>query len=357
MKHILITNGHLNVGGTEKSLINLLHSIDYTQYEVDLLLFEGLGDYLGDVPKEVNIILCDLTGTYGSFLQVLKNNLKSPKTIYLKMVMTLAGKIDKRTLRFLRKSKAYDIAIAYRVGTPMDYVSYGVKAKRKYFWWHHGEFYYADDLVHSWQQAALNMDGMVCVSESVKQIVEPYFCSFVKKIMVIPNSLNIPELYRKAEEEKPLDSGQMNIVSVGRFSVEKHMADCVYVAQKLCNSGHSFRWYLIGDGAEWDSIQALIHENTLEDYIICTGSLKNPYPYIKNADLLVHPSYVESQGLTVLESMALGQLTVCVCSDGVSEFADDGRNRQIKEKAKETAEDFSCNIIWNRIKEFLLEDE
>lgn len=383
MKRILITNGHLNVGGVEKSLINFLHSVDYSQYEVDLLLFEGLGDYLEDIPKEVNIILCDLTGTYGPFSQVLKNNLKSPKVIYQKAVMTFAGKKDKRAIRFLRRSGQYDIAIAYRVGTPMDYVSYGVKAKRKYFWWHHGEFDYPDSLVHSWQQAASNMDGMMCVSESIKKVVEPYFQPFIKNIAVIPNSLNIPELYRKSEEGNPFQRGETSIVSVGRFSAEKHMADCVTVAKKLLDSGYDFRWYLIGNGAEWDKIQSLIHEMKMDKYIICTGSLNNPYPYIKNADLLVHPSYVESQGLTVLESMALGQLTVCVNSDGVSEFAEDGRNAVvaqkntdslyqavieaialddkkaagIKEQAKETAEQYSCNIIWNRIEELLLEGE
>lgn len=41
---ILITNGHLGIGGVEKSLVDLLKSIDYSKHQVDLLLFEGLGN-------------------------------------------------------------------------------------------------------------------------------------------------------------------------------------------------------------------------------------------------------------------------------------------------------------------------
>ena len=60
-KRILITNGHMKVGGVEKSLVNLLNAIDYSKYCVDLILFEGTGEYFTDIPKEVNVIICDLT--------------------------------------------------------------------------------------------------------------------------------------------------------------------------------------------------------------------------------------------------------------------------------------------------------
>ena len=57
-----------------------------------------------------------------------------------------------------------------------------------------------------------------------------------------------------------------------------------------------------------------------------TGRLTNPYPYIQSADLLFHPSLVESQGLTILEAMALGTPVVVVESAGPKEFVENGRN-------------------------------
>ena len=73
-KRLLFVNGHLNVGGVEKSLVDLLKAIDYDKYEVDLVLFEELGDYIDEIPKEVNIKFYDLTNTYGAFLKCIFSN-------------------------------------------------------------------------------------------------------------------------------------------------------------------------------------------------------------------------------------------------------------------------------------------
>lgn len=67
-KNILFINGHMNVGGVEKSLLDVLKHIDYEKYNVDLLLLEEIGDYGKEIPSEVKIILKSLQDTYGNFL-------------------------------------------------------------------------------------------------------------------------------------------------------------------------------------------------------------------------------------------------------------------------------------------------
>ena len=54
---ILFINGHLEAGGCERSLTDVLKNINYDKYEVDLLLLERRGDYLEEIPQEVNIKL------------------------------------------------------------------------------------------------------------------------------------------------------------------------------------------------------------------------------------------------------------------------------------------------------------
>lgn len=49
-KKILFINGQLNVGGIEKSLVDLLNWIDYSQYDINLLLLEGMGGYVESLP-------------------------------------------------------------------------------------------------------------------------------------------------------------------------------------------------------------------------------------------------------------------------------------------------------------------
>ena len=46
-------NGHLGVGGVEKSLVDLLRALDYTKYEVDLLLLEAKGVLNDRLPSSV----------------------------------------------------------------------------------------------------------------------------------------------------------------------------------------------------------------------------------------------------------------------------------------------------------------
>ena len=60
MKSILFINGHMNTGGVEKSLLDILRRLDYGHYNVDLLLLEELGDYADEIPSDVHIHLKSL---------------------------------------------------------------------------------------------------------------------------------------------------------------------------------------------------------------------------------------------------------------------------------------------------------
>lgn len=57
---------------------------------------------------------------------------------------------------------------------------------------------------------------------------------------------------------------------------------------------------------------------------------------MKYANLFVHPSYIESQGLTVLEAMALGVPCVVTKSRGPCEFIQDGVNGLLTEQSPES---------------------
>lgn len=70
MKKILFINGHLNTGGVERSLVDVLRHMDYTKYAVDLLLLEDIGDYASELPPEVNVLFRDLHNTYGGLCLV-----------------------------------------------------------------------------------------------------------------------------------------------------------------------------------------------------------------------------------------------------------------------------------------------
>ena len=56
MKKILISSFDLEIGGVERSLINMLNSFDYENYDVDLMLYSHTGDFMNLIPNEVNLL-------------------------------------------------------------------------------------------------------------------------------------------------------------------------------------------------------------------------------------------------------------------------------------------------------------
>lgn len=60
------------------------------------------------------------------------------------------------------------------------------------------------------------------------------------------------------------------------------------------------------DASEWaGALKAVIAEMGLEHHVRFTGLRPDPYAFIRAADLLIHPSRTEGQGLVLLEAMIL----------------------------------------------------
>ena len=325
----------MNTGGVEKSLLDVLKHLDYSKYEVDLLLFQGIGDYENEIPEEVNILEIDLLKTEGSFKKLIINSFKEHKFSSLKFRL-LSKRINKKLkpslLAKMKKywslSKQYDIAIAYRFGFPMDFVAYLVEAKEKFVWWHHGAYMYSKDETYMINKTLQNFDRIVFVSKSCMNMASDNGLNCMGKSVVIPNMLDVEYIENKSKEFIPYDKNENKIiVTVSRLSPEKHIENVVYAAELLVkNNILNFIWYIVGDGSEYNNLKKIISDKNLEDKIILTGNQVNPYPYVSCADVYAHTSYLESQGIAILEAMSLGKLCVVTKSDGALEFCKDGYN-------------------------------
>lgn len=223
----------------------------------------------------------------------------------------------------------YDCAIAYRIGICTEFVLYVVKSNKKITWWHHGSFDYNDRETNIIQHIYDKFDYIVSVSEGCKKMLLERFHNIEDKLVVIPNIIDSDLIIQKSLDNVNIFENLdrfIKIISIGRLSPEKGMINCVYVCKKLVQAGYKVKWYLIGDGVEYENILTEIKNNNLEDSIYLLGNISNPYPYLKKADIFVHPSYVESMSITVLEAMTLEVPVVVVKSIGPSEFIVNKRN-------------------------------
>lgn len=327
-RQLLFINGHLNTGGVERSLVDVLKHIDYSRYDVDLLLFEGEGEYRSEIPQDVHVYAYDITHIYGSLLQTLFTSIKMRSLfLFFYRLAIFFGKPLPVLRLFLRPChKQYHAVIAYRTGLANDIATRCIKATKHISWWHHGEMNVFGKEKETLAAEYQLCDHIVSVSNACTRMLQREFPESSSKFITIPNMLCTDEIIAKAKFYNPKLTDKFNIVTVGRLSPEKNMHLCLETAAKLKEQGVPFHWNIIGGGEQFDMLQSELQQHNLSNEVTLHGSLSNPYPWVSNSQLYFHPSLVESQGLTILEAMALGVPTISVASDGPREFVESDMN-------------------------------
>jgi len=162
-------------------------------------------------------------------------------------------------------------------------------------------------------------DSIVCVSNSVKERLLYYYTKLDKKISVIYNLFNLDEINAFANQPITEKMDGLTFTTVGRVSPEKGQLMIPMIAKELLNLGYTFKWYIVGDGSDMEKLKKNVEEMSLEDTVILTGMKDNPYPYIKNCNLYIQPSYTEGFCLSTFEAKILGRHIIVTNVPGMRE--------------------------------------
>ncbi|OIK09363.1 glycosyl transferase [Bacillus sp. MUM 116] len=319
-KKILFMLINMNVGGTEKALLNMIYEIPKRDYDITLLLLEEYGGFLQSIPNHVNIKYL-----YG--YKRIKNLLNQPPQLiaqkYLKdgkllkgfnlLLLHLISKItNKRNLFFKYALKGhivdttqYDMAIAY--AGPMDFISYFVinkiKAKKKVQWIHFDitkigfNKSFAADIYKKF-------DKIFVVSNQGKEKLTTLLPDIKGKADTFFNVLSLKSMEVMANEGVGFnaDFTGIRILTVGRLTKEKGQDLTIPVLAKLKRDGYNVRWYCIGEGNARMEYQELIEKHHIHEDFILLGAKTNPYPFLKQCDLYVQPSRHEGYCITLAEA-------------------------------------------------------
>ncbi len=349
MKKLLFINGHVNTGGVEKSLLDILKHLDYEKFEVDLLLLEEFGDYAAEIPEQVHVQLRCLKNTFGSVLSSLLRciRLRDWFCFRMRLIFLLMKLFGQRKIRFARNlltgNHHYDCVVGFRPGICTQIAAFAVNADKRVTWWHHGEINVEQN---SYLEAANACDYVAVVSEACRSMLADAFPTLEQKLTMVPNMLDVNSVCKKSEAFRPYAQADMlHIVTLCRLSPEKHIENAIFTAKKLKGAGIDFLWHLVGSGSIEHNLRQTAESAAVSDVFRFEGNQPNPYPYLKNADLFVHPSYVESQGLVVLEAMALGVPCVVTKSLGPCEFIEDGVNGILTEQNPDSLADKVIEIL------------
>ncbi|WP_289833311.1 glycosyltransferase [uncultured Muribaculum sp.] len=337
---ILFVNGNLAVGGVERALVNLLNGFDNEKYEVDVLLLQSGYDYENELPSSINVIKRDTADAYGPLIRTLINAVRTRDCFSLGLRLCIL--LGKSWFRLLKKSfgikKSYDLAISFRPGFCEDIVLNVVSAKKKFTWWHNGDFNIAiskSHLLSNWAK----FDRVITVSSGIAEQLKLLSDDIASKLAIVPNIIDPETVSEMAGDVNPYRQSEvLKIITVSRLSKEKNLLLIIDIARELKKLHIDFVWNIIGDGDIRPFLEAAIEQYNLSKEVILQGKEDNPYPWIKHADIMVHPSRVESFGIVLLEAMALGVPCVSAKSLGAMDLIDGANGLILEDTPVEMAE-------------------
>ena len=172
-----------------------------------------------------------------------------------------------------------------------------------------------------------------------------------KDIEVIPTGIDL-DLYNSVNEEvldelaeKYDKDNNIILLTVSRLSVEKNIMFLLESVKQISdNCDIKFKFLVVGDGSEKNSILDFISQYNLSDifYLIGQVSPEDICKYYIFADIFVFASKSETQGMVVMEAMAGRCPVVAVRSSGINDIIEEGFNGY---KTKEDINEWTEKVI------------
>lgn len=170
--------------------------------------------------------------------------------------------------------------------------------------------------------------GIVAISEETAEDLR-HLLGGQASITTIPNPIVTTEMRRAAEAtaDHPwfLGGGPPVLVFAGRLEREKDLPTLLR-AFAILRQGRDCRLLIIGDGSLRREIESKRDALGLGDSVDLPGWAPNPYPYLKQASLVVLTSVWDALPTVLIEALALGTPVVSTdCGAGPREILDGGR--------------------------------
>lgn len=170
-------------------------------------------------------------------------------------------------------------------------------------------------------------------------------------IRVLPTGLDLTAAQSKpsAEElcrrhpvlERPAMSHKRILCFAGRVGREKNLRFLTHVLAILTRRRNDVHFLLVGDGPDRADLDQEIARLHLSEHVTMTGYVDHSdvAGILTMSDLVVISSLTETQGLVVLESMAVGTPVVGIESTGISDSLGDNRGGLISPNDEEAFAD------------------
>ncbi|MHA6485268.1 glycosyltransferase [Paenibacillus sp. strain BS8-2] len=349
-KKLLFVMNNLHCGGAEKSLVSLLNHIDYSRYQVDLLLFKREGIFMKQLPPEVTLVgdmqnyqLFDMPIGQAIRISLRQRDFRiafariGAGFIFRSKVN--AAQREQKLWKYLSTalppiSIRYDAAIGFLEKTPVYYCLDKVDAEVKIGFVHNDYEKLGMDPAYDREHFG-KLDYLVTVSDICSDVLLRLFPEHMKKVKVIQNIVSPDLIVAMSHESErygiPSLENEFTIVSVGRLNMQKGFDMAAHACRLLLDRGIHIRWYIVGEGEERRKLELLIETLELREHFYLVGLQDNPYAYIRRADLYVQPSRFEGKSIAIDEAKILGMPIVVTHFSTAEDQISHGKNGWIVE--------------------------
>ena len=222
----------------------------------------------------------------------------------------------------------YNIECAYLEMGPTKVLASSTNKKAKKLAWVHCDLTKAVDDPQAYAAKTApwyaKFDQVVCVSQSVKEqfdrLFHNRFDSTVLYNVIDDAAIREKSLLPLPEEAK---KRRFTVLSVGRFTAQKNFLRLLQAQKGLLDDGLEHDLWILGDGPERPMLERYVAENGLQDSVWMPGFIENPYPFMREADLLACSSVYEGYSTFMTEGVILGKPIVTTDVSGMRELLGD----------------------------------
>lgn len=336
---LLFVISNIDIGGPQKSLLALLDNIDYSIFDVTVLVLKPGGSLKKHYNKNVHfvdtqkIVIAATIPSENTFkhLKVFIKNREITMlfdAIFSIFKYTVLKKnMNQERQKFWKKhhnklpqiAGSYDIAFGI-LGLSTYAVVDLVDAKSK-FHWVRSDTRILNRNIEIDAEYYNKLNGALSVSKETAIIFENMYPFMKGKVNVFYNHIPI-SFYNKIEYDKSLMSTNKKtykILTITRLDPLKGIELAIDACEILVKKGYNIRWFVLGGGKYKNEVLKMIKEKGLEETFILLGFQLNTLGFIEDADIFVHPSRTEGKSNAVDEAKFIGKPIVVTNYDTVEE--------------------------------------
>jgi len=167
----------------------------------------------------------------------------------------------------------------------------------------------------------------IVVSKKLKKIGEKYLEINNDKIIVVPNGINIRDIYTEKSKNIKKYKEKKIILSVSHLIKIKGIDSNLKAIAKLIKKYSDIIYLIIGEGEEKKKLKKLVSELNLQDRVIFIGEVSHykVMEYMASCDVFSLPSWNEGFGVVYLEAMAQSKPVIGCQGEGIEDFVKNGK--------------------------------